>query len=201
MGIDFVERDSSGDDFASVEKDFLDGAELPGFERLGEDVDLFFGDVLVDLFFVDVSGFEEEGDDATRGFLFDEWSDLTCGSFVFELHQAVLNMFEVEVRDEIDFEVGGFDMPVVADFAGDAKDAGTGEPGVGEEHIAAPLGDDFVLDSGFEENGSKGNSGFDLEILEREIDGGKGGEDGDDGVSDGFCPGVSIAGGAGFGET
>ncbi len=64
---------------------------------------------------------------------------------------------------------------------------------MGEKHIATPLGDDFVLDAGFEDDVAKGNPGFYLEILEREVNGGEGGEDGDDGVSDGFRPHIAVA--------
>lgn len=53
-------------------------------------------------------------------------------------------------------------MPVVADFTGDAEYTWTGETSVGEEHIAAPMGDDFVLDSGFEDDIAEWDSGFDL---------------------------------------
>lgn len=111
-----------------------------------------------------------------------------------------MNLLEVLVGDEIDFEFGGLDVPVVADFAGDSENAGTCEPGMSEEHIASPLGDDFVLDAGFENDGAEGDSGFNLQVFEREIDGGEGGEDGDDGVAEGFCPGVAIARRAGFRE-
>ncbi len=124
MGIDFIQIHATGDYFASVEKDFFDWSELPGFESLGEDVDLLFGDVLVNIFFTDFCRCEETGNDASGGFLLDEWPYLATRSFVFELSEAGLNLFEVEVRYEIDFEFGGFSLPMVADFARDAEYTG-----------------------------------------------------------------------------
>ena len=99
-----------------------------------------------------------------------------------------MNLFKIEVGDQVNFEFGGFGVPVVADFAGDAEDARASESGVGEKHIAPPLGDEFVLDSGFEDDVAEGDTGFDLEVLEGKVNRGESSENGDDGVSEGFCP-------------
>lgn len=103
MGIDFVKVNSSGNNFAAIKQDFFDRAELPGFEGLGEDVYLFFGDVLVDFFLGDIGSFEEKRNDGLCGFLFNEWSYLASRAVVLKLDEAGLDLFEVEIGDEINF--------------------------------------------------------------------------------------------------
>jgi hypothetical protein len=115
----------------------------------------------------------------------------------FESLEIGLELFEFHGWEKVNFKVCGGGVPMIADLTGYSECAWAGDSVVGKKEVALPSGDFFVVDPGFENDVSEGDAGFDGLPFQPDFHGSKGGADGDDGVTEGFGPGESIARGAG----
>lgn len=128
---------------------------------MGKDVELLLGNGLSACVFGYVSDGEYERCDRIRDEFFNNGADEVIWLLGFEGLEVVLELFQFDGGEQVNFQSCGGSVPVIAHLSGNSEGAGARDSVMRKEEIALPTGDFFGVDSGFKNDVSKRDARLD----------------------------------------